>query len=185
MTLKVQLVLLEPRNIELLARSSTLQLASDVFLVVADNPRVRQRRVLKVMIAVHLLGNDACRAYTLRSLSDEEFTLLFDRRVDIVAFSRAVWFIIMGNVVDVVLIQELRCDNPRAIWNDLVDPFAVSDGFGALGTSEDGEAFPFMCFCIASNADDKENVRERGLGLFQLSHMSRCQRIRVTKNVSS
>ena len=37
MALKVEFVLFQPRDIELLARRSTLELASDVFFVIADN----------------------------------------------------------------------------------------------------------------------------------------------------
>lgn len=38
MSLEVKLVLLEPADVELLARSAALELASDVFLVVAYDP---------------------------------------------------------------------------------------------------------------------------------------------------
>lgn len=38
--LEVYLVLLQPANIELLARSATLELSSDVFFVITDNPNV-------------------------------------------------------------------------------------------------------------------------------------------------
>lgn len=38
MALEVELVLLEPRDVELLARGAALELTSDVLLVVADDP---------------------------------------------------------------------------------------------------------------------------------------------------
>jgi hypothetical protein len=38
MTLDVELVLLEPRNIELLASSAALELTRDVLFVVSNNP---------------------------------------------------------------------------------------------------------------------------------------------------
>jgi hypothetical protein len=38
MTLEVQLVLLEPADVEFLARGTALELACNVLLVVADNP---------------------------------------------------------------------------------------------------------------------------------------------------
>ena len=37
--LEVELVLLEPRDVELLARCTALQLTVDVLVVVADNPK--------------------------------------------------------------------------------------------------------------------------------------------------
>ena len=37
--LEVELVLLEPRDVELLARCAALQLAVDVLVVIADDPR--------------------------------------------------------------------------------------------------------------------------------------------------
>lgn len=48
-TLDLQLILLEPRDIELLSRSAPLELTSNVFVVVTDNPARFERSVLLIL----------------------------------------------------------------------------------------------------------------------------------------
>lgn len=45
--LEVYLVLLQPADVELLARSATLELSSDVFLVITDNPMQTSKSVIE------------------------------------------------------------------------------------------------------------------------------------------
>ena len=108
MALDVELVLLQPRDVELLSGCAALELARDVLLVVADD-----------------LGDDASRADAFCALGDEEFALLLDRLVDVVALAGAVWDVVVCDVVDVVLSQEIHVNHPRTVLDHLVDPFAV------------------------------------------------------------
>jgi hypothetical protein len=100
--LDVELVLLQPRHVEFLAGGSALELAVNVLVVVADDSvRVSVARTTAVMGV--LLGDDARCAEALGPLGDQEHASLFDRPVDVVALVRAIWKIVVGHVVDVVL----------------------------------------------------------------------------------
>ncbi|KAI7326819.1 hypothetical protein KC326_g189 [Hortaea werneckii] len=109
MPLQIELVLLQPRDVELLSATASLELTRDVLFVVP-----------------HDLRNDTCGRYTFRALSNQEHSALFDRLVDIVAFASAVRKIVVSHIVNLVLFQELDVDNPRAIFNDLTLPSDLS-----------------------------------------------------------
>ncbi|KAI7001881.1 hypothetical protein KC359_g175 [Hortaea werneckii] len=104
----IELVLLQPRDVELLPAAASLELTRDVLFVVPHN-----------------LRDDTRGRYTFRALSDQEHSALFDRLVDIVAFAGTVRKIVVGYVVNLVLLQELDIDDPRTIFNDLVYPSTI------------------------------------------------------------
>lgn len=135
MTLEVELVLLEPGDIELLARGAALQLSGDVLFVITDDPvklALVFERWEEFPKAGDILGDDSRRAHTLRPLRDQELALLLDRRVNVITLVRAVRKIVVGNIINFVLLEEFGCHDPRAVLNDLVDPLAVADGLCAL-----------------------------------------------------
>jgi hypothetical protein len=106
-------------------------------------------------------------------LSDQELALLLDRGVDVVALSSAVGKIVVSNVVDLVLREELRGNDPRAARNNLINPLAVTDSLRALSAAENRQALAKMCLLITSNADDEIRIRESLLRLLELSHVTR------------
>lgn len=154
-TFDVELVLFQPADVQLLSAGSPLELSSNVLFVVSDN-----------------LGDDAGGGDTFGALGDEELALPFDGCVDVVTFVGTVGLVVMSDVVDVVLSEEVGSYNPRAAGNDLVDPFAVANGFGSFGTGEDGESFSFVCLRISSHADNQVGVGEGGFGLLKLAHVA-------------
>lgn len=78
----------------------------------------------------------------------------------------------MGDVVDLVLLEELGCHDPRAALDDLVDPFAVTDGLGTFAAREHGQALALMGLFVARHAHDQVCVGEGFLGLLELAHVA-------------
>lgn len=116
--------------------------------------------------------NETSGAHTLCSLGDEELASGLDGLVNVVALVGAVWEIVVGNVVELVLLEELGGDDPRAVLNDLIDPFAVTEGLGALSGGHDGQTLALVRLVVASDADDQSGVGESLLGLFELAHVA-------------
>lgn len=119
-----------------------------------------------------LLGDDAGGAHALGSLCNEEHASLLDGFVNVVSFVGAVGNVIVCNVVDFMLFQEFDVDDPRAVFDDLVNPFAVSDRLGSLLAAEDCQSLSPVCFLVASDADYKVGVGEGRLGLLELAHVA-------------
>lgn len=61
--------------------------------------------------------------------------------VDVVV--RLTWVdkLVMGDIIDIVFIQEFLVYHPRGIWNHLVDPSTLSDCLASLGVSHGGCGF--------------------------------------------
>lgn len=125
----------------------------------------------------YVLGDDSCGADTLCPLGDEEHALLFDWLVDIVAFVCAVGNVVVSYVVDLVLFQKFNSDDPRAVFNDFVDPFAMPDCLCTLLTAEDSQALPAMSLFVASDSNKQVDVWESRLGLFELAHVAACRMV--------
>ena len=171
MTLEVHLVLLEPADVELLSRSSTLELSRNVLFVVANDSMPELARSPLLVSPYSPCDKTRC-ADTLSSLSDKELASRLDRLVDVITLVSAVGEVIVSNVVELVFLKKLGGDDPRAVLDHFVDPFAVSNGFGSLAARHDRQALAPMCFLIASDADNEHRVRESLLGLLEDSHMS-------------
>jgi hypothetical protein len=173
-SLDVQLVLLQPRHVELLARRAAVQLTCNVFVVVADNPARFLSYGFFVVDAVCLLGDDACRTDPLCSLGYQELARFLDRSIYIVSLIRTVRDVIVSHVVYLILFHESRRirDDPRAVLNDLINPFTMPHALGAFLSREHSKALPSMCLLISSDADNQVHVGERKLGLLQLTHVS-------------
>lgn len=175
MALDVELVLLEPRDVELLASGAALELTRDVLFVVSNNPAHKSQSVQLCCsdIILSLLCNDSSGADTLSALSNQEHALFLDWLVDVVTLVGAVRNIVMGNVVNLVLLEELDIDNPGAVFYDFIHPFAVSYGLGAFLSAQHSETLAAMGLFVTSNADEKMDIGEGGLGLLELAHVSR------------
>lgn len=158
MALEVEFVLLEPGHIELLSGGTTLKLTGNVFLVVTDD-----------------LCDDIGRRDTLGSLGYQELSCFLAWPVDIIGLRRGVWLVVMGNIVDVVLLQELGSDNPRCILDNLVNPFAVTEGLSTLLISQYRETLALVGIYIVRYTNNEGCIRKSLLGLFQLSHVSQME----------
>jgi hypothetical protein len=79
-----------------------------------------------------------------------------------------VWFVIVGDIVDVVLFQKRGIDDPRSLRDDLIYPATMADGFATFCVVHD--AFEFMVFhlLIIVHANKEIHVRKRQLGLAKL-----------------
>lgn len=127
MTLQIKLVLLEPGHVELLAGCATLQLAGDVLFIVFDDPKSGYKQAPNEWSrSGYVLGDYTCGADALGSLCHQEFPFFLNRGVDVVSFVGTVWQVIVSNVVYLMLFQEVRGDDPGAIGNNLVNPFAMT-----------------------------------------------------------
>lgn len=174
MALEVELILLEPANVELLAGGAALELAGNVLFVVANDSTAGREYScdMESMVDRGLPCNKASGAHSLGSLSDEELAGGLDRLVDVVALVGAVGKVVVSNIVEVVLLEEFGGDNPRAVLDDLIDPFTMSQGLGALLARHDGQALALVCLVVAGNANNQGGVGESLLGLFKLSHVA-------------
>ena len=121
---------------------------------------------------IHSLCDDTRCADTLSSLGDQEHTLFLDRLVDVVSFVRAIRDVIVCDVIDLVLLQEVYCDHPWTVFNDLIHPFAVPDGLCSFFSAQHSKTFSAMGFLVTRDAHKKVGVWERGLCLFELAHMA-------------
>lgn len=180
MALEVQLILFEPGDVELLTAGASLELADNIFLVVTHNPVLRASALgcsftgLKGLCAnkdICSLGDDVGGGDTLRPLGDQELPSLLAGAVDVVGIRAGVGLVVMGNIVNRVLVQEFRTDNPRSVLNNFVDPFAVSECFSPFLVREDGESLPLVGFRVIWNSNEQVGIRECLLGLLELSHM--------------
>lgn len=178
MALEVYLILLQPANIELLARSATPELSSDVFLVVTDDPVQTSSQPLNE--AITMSSNvrasspcdDASSADTFRSLSNEELASLLYGLIDIVTLVCAVRDVIVGDVVEAVHFKELWGDDPWAVFDYFVYPFAVSHGLGALLGRHDCQPLALVGLTVAGDAYNEGCVGEGLLRLLKLAHVS-------------
>ena len=79
----------------------------------------------------------------------------------------------MSNVVNLVLVKKLICDNPRTVLHDLVDPLAMPYSLGSLFARQYGETLTLVGLLIAGDTDKQVDVREGLLGLFKLAHVAK------------
>jgi hypothetical protein len=174
MALDVELVLLEPRNIELLASSAALELTRNILFVVSNNPAHMQVSSCSVQMCVvqFLLCDDSSGADTLGTLSDQEHALFLDRLVDVITLVGAVGNVVVSDIVNLVLLEELDIDNPGTVFYDLVDPFAMSHCLGALLSAQDCQALATVGLFVTGDTDEKMDVGEGGFGLLELAHVS-------------
>src|SRR5690242_15180329 len=131
-----------------------------------------------------LLSDDACRAQAFGSLGDKEHALLLDRPIYVIALVCAIRKIVMCHVVDLVFLQEVGCDNPGAVWNDFVDPFAMSHTFCTLSRRQYCKTFTLVRLGVACDANYEldlwvigRQVGEGGLGLLQRAHVTNVEEI--------
>jgi hypothetical protein len=79
-----------------------------------------------------------------------------------------VGFFVVGDVIDLILLEEGVVDDPRGIVDDLVDPAAVAGGFAALGMGHDGAALVLLAELVGADADEEVDLRKGELGLAEL-----------------
>ena len=104
-----------------------------------------------------------------------------------VSLARAcVWKVIVCDVVDIVLLEEVEGNDPRAGAYDFVNPFAVEKDIAALFLVHHDFALLFDCLFIAGDAHDEVHVREQLLDLleeFSVTHVIHVEHtIRVDAN---
>jgi hypothetical protein len=112
-------------------------------------------------------------ADTFCSLCDKELASSLDGLVDVVALVRAVRKIIVSDIVELVLVEKFGGNNPWAILDYLIDPFAVAESFGTLSGRHHSQTFALVCFVVACDSNDECCVRESLLGLLELSHVAK------------
>lgn len=78
----------------------------------------------------------------------------------------------MGDVVNLMLLQELRGHDPGTVRNDLIHPLAVTDGLCSLLAAQHGQTLSLVCLFVSSHPHNEIDFREGLLCLFQLSHVS-------------
>lgn len=124
------------------------------------------------MPAACLPCNDASGADTLRSLRNEKLAGLLYGLIDVVSLVCAIRDVIVGDIVEAVLFEELWGDDPWAVFNHFVYPFAVSHGLGALLCRHDRQPLALVGLTVASDAYDEGRVGEGLLRLLKLAHVS-------------
>jgi hypothetical protein len=67
--------------------------------------------------------------------------LSFRETVDIIMSLRRIYQLVMGDVIDIVLIQEFLVDNPWGIWDNFIDPSTLTNCFASLGVCHGGCGF--------------------------------------------
>lgn len=119
----------------------------------------------------HILGNNVRSRDTLCPLSDEEFAGFFAWPIDIVRLLTDVGLIVVGNIVNVVLVQKLGGDDPWRILDNFINPFAVTESLCSFTVRQHSKTFPLVRFRIVWNADEEVGIGECLFGLFKLSHV--------------
>jgi hypothetical protein len=64
--------------------------------------------------------------------------LSFGETVDIIMSLRRIYQFVMGDVIDIVLIQEFLVDYPWGIRDNFIHPSTLTDCFASLGVSHGG-----------------------------------------------
>ncbi len=139
---------LGPRETDLLPIIASLHRASHVKIVILDNPQ----------------DNVRCRD-ALSSLGRLKFASLFYLCIDIVSSRTAIRGVIMGNIVDFVLFNEVKCDDPRTGANDLIDPSTMAQNVAALFLRHYNFALFLNRLVISGNTNDQMHI---GKQLFRL-----------------
>lgn len=116
--------------------------------------------------------NDASRADTLSALSYKKLASLLDGLVNVVSLVRAIWDIVVCNVVEAMQFEKLWSHDPRAVFDDLVHPLTVSHRLSALLGRHDGQSLAHVGIIVAGDAHDESCVGEGFLRLFKLAHVS-------------
>lgn len=173
--LDVQFVLLEPGDIELLTAGTALELADNVFLVVAHDPAgflgLGGKKNLCVRRRGFSLGDNVGGRDTLCPLRHQKLAGFLAGAIDVVRVRTGIGLVIVGDVVDRMLVQEPGGDDPRRILDNFVNPFTMTEGFCSLLIREDREALPLVGFRVVGDPDEEVGVRERLLRLLELPHM--------------
>lgn len=78
----------------------------------------------------------------------------------------------MCDIVDLVLVDKLLCDDPGCVGDDLVDPATVPHTLATLGVGHDGWGLVFFDEGVGSDANNEMDDRERQFGLAKLEGMA-------------
>ena len=79
-----------------------------------------------------------------------------------------VWFIVVSHVVDVVLLQKRRVDDPRGVRDDLIHPTTMADSFATFCVFHDAFEFMLLDLLVIVHTNKEIHVRKRQLGLAKL-----------------
>jgi len=78
----------------------------------------------------------------------------------------------MGDVIDLVLFQKGVVDDPRSIFDNLVDPSTVPDRFAALRMGHDRAALVLLAQLVGANPNEEVHLRKREFGLPELESVA-------------
>lgn len=80
--------------------------------------------------------------------------------------------IVVGDKVDLVVIEELLVDDPRGGIDDFIDPLAVLNTIRSLLTIENRGAFKALHVLLVTDTHDQVGVGEELFALFELTCVS-------------
>ena len=100
-------------------------------------------------------------------------TSRFYKAIDVIHVDALVGVFVMGDVIDLVLFQKGVINDPRSIFDDLVDPSTVPDRFTALGMGHDGAALVLLAQVVGAHANEEVHLRKGEFGLPELEGMAR------------
>ena len=66
----------------------------------------------------------------------------------------------MGDVIDLVLLQKGVVNDPRSIFDNLVNPSTVASRFAAFCMAHDCAALVLLAQLVGANADEEVNLRK-------------------------
>lgn len=92
-------------------------------------------------------------------------TLSLDKVVHILLIGAPVGFLVVGDVVNLVTVEELLVDLPRRVRGNLIDPFAVPDGLTPFSVCESRHGLVGRAEFVGADADNEVDGRKTELGL--------------------
>jgi hypothetical protein len=102
-------------------------------------------------------------------------TKTFSECIDVFMSARYVRILIMGNIINVVFLDELLVDNPGNIRYDFVYPTTMAGSFASFGMGHDTPRFMHMDLFIRADTNEEIHGREGELSLTKLQSVTNCE----------
>nr|GMD94820.1 hypothetical protein Iba_chr15aCG6260 [Ipomoea batatas] len=83
----------------------------------------------------------------------------------------------MSHIINLMFLNELGSDHPRCIWNNFINPPAVTKRFISLLISHNSLALEFVSDFIIATSNKKIRVWKPFLGLFERSGMAKVEEV--------
>ena len=87
----------------------------------------------------------------------------------------------MGDVIDLVFFHKGVVNDPRSIFDDLVDPSTVPDRFAAFRMGHDRAALVLLAQLVGANADEDVRLRKGEFSLPELESVPMVVRVVIVK----